>query len=602
MGLVDTARTLAQVPTLLALKKGMKPRALDERDCFAAQVQRNAVTFPDRTALIFEGREQTWSEFNAMVNRYAHAFVAQGLRHGDTASVMMENRIEFLAVIVALNKLGVIAALINTNLRGRPLTHCVSVTGSRKCIYGEELGDALHEVKSELPLAEGSDYLFVPDSGDRPAPNWATDLNRLADEEPDTNPAQIEAVTLRDNALYIFTSGTTGLPKAAVMSNRRFLASTGLSHKALFKCTEQDRMYVCLPLYHATGLMIGVGAAFSAGAGVFIRRKFSASNFLPEVREHNTNLLVYIGELCRYLMNTPQQPDDHRNPLTTMTGNGLRPDIWLPFKQRYGIKRVSEFYGASEGNVAFANLLNKDCTVGMTSSTIALVQYDVHNDAIIRDPQGHCIAAEPGSPGLLLGRISEEAVFEGYTDPEATEKKIIRNAFEADDAWFNSGDLMREIPVGFTMGYPHYQFVDRVGDTFRWKSENVSTNEVGEIINSFDQIRFTNVYGVAVPGADGKAGMAAVVLNEGIAELDADAFSEFVSRELPVYAQPVFLRVQNDIDVTGTFKMVKGDLREQGYDLDRVNDTILVLKPGAGRYERLDRAFAEKIAQGQAGY
>ncbi|MEZ5549435.1 MAG: long-chain-acyl-CoA synthetase [Pseudomonadales bacterium] len=602
MGIVDTVRTVAQVPTLLALKKGMQPRSADERDCFAAQVQRNAQSFPDRTALIFEGRQQTWLEFNAQANRYAHAFAAQGLQKGDTVSVMMENRIEFLAVIVALNKLGVTAALINTNLRGRPLTHCVSVTSSRKCVFGEELGDALHEIKEDLDLEEGTDYLFVPDAGSQAAPNWATNLDQAAEGLPVSNPDEVETVSLRDNALYIFTSGTTGLPKAAVMSNRRFLASAGLSHKALFKCTEKDRMYVCLPLYHATGLMIGVGAAISSGASVFIRRRFSASNFLPEVREHNTNLLIYIGELCRYLMNTPAKPDDARNPLTTMTGNGLRPDIWIPFKKRFGIKRISEFYGASEGNVAFANLLNKDCTVGMTSSTISLVKYDVHNDTIVRDSEGHCIAADPGEPGLLLGQINETAVFEGYTDPEATEKKIIRNAFETGDAWFNSGDLMKQVDVGYSMGYPHYQFVDRVGDTFRWKSENVSTNEVGEILNSFRQIRFSNVYGVPVPGADGKAGMAALTLKEGESELDIEAFSDFVRKELPAYAQPVFLRVQGDLDVTGTFKMVKGDLREQAYDLDKVSDTLYVLKPGAARYVPLDREFAALISRGEAGY
>jgi citronellyl-CoA synthetase len=349
--------------------------------------------------------------------------------------------------------------------------------------------------------------------------------------------------------------------------------------------------------------MVGVGAAMSAGASTFIRRKFSASNFLPEVREHNTNLLIYIGELCRYLMNTPEKPDDAENPLHTMTGNGMRPDIWIPFKERFGIKRVSEFYGASEGNVAFANLLNKNCTVGMTSAKVALVKYDVDADEIVKAADGRCIEVPAGEPGLLLGHINEEAVFEGYTDPEATEKKILRNVLEEGDAWFNTGDLMRVVDdVGFTLGYDHYQFVDRVGDTFRWKSENVSTNEVGEIVNGFDGIKFCNVYGVEVPGADGRAGMAAVTLADGVDELELSSFSSHVTENLPVYARPVFIRVQPDIDVTGTFKMMKGDLKKQAYDLEQVEDPIFVMKPGSETYEPLDADFAAAIARGEGGY
>lgn len=602
MGIVDTVRTLTNVPTLLTLKKGMTPRSLDETDCFGAQVQRNAEAFGDRIAIIFEGRQITWADFNTLANRLAHTLTAQGLQRGDTASVIMENRIEFLATIVALNKIGAVGALINTNLRGRQLKHCITVTESKKCIFGEELGEAMHEVKGELDLQEGSDYLFIPDAGDTPAPNWTSNLLADAENAESSNPSTTGEITLGENCLYIYTSGTTGLPKAAVMSNRRFLQSAALSHKALYRCTEQDRFYVCLPLYHATGLMIGVGAAFSSGASVFVRRKFSASNFLPEVREHKTNLLIYIGELCRYLMSTPEKPDDADNPLHTMTGNGMRPDIWIPFKERYGIKRVSEFYGASEGNVAFANLLNKDCTVGMTSARVALVKYDVDADEIVTAEDGSCIEVAPGESGLLLGHINEEAVFEGYTDPEATEKKIVRNVLEDGDAWFNSGDLMRVVDVGYTLGYDHYQFVDRVGDTFRWRSENVSTNEVGEIINGFDQIKFCNVYGVEVPGADGRAGMAAITLAEGVDSLDMARFSAYIGESLPAYARPVFLRIQPDIDVTGTFKMVKGDLRKQAYDLQQVEDPLFVMKPQAAQYETLESEFAAALARGEGGY
>jgi citronellyl-CoA synthetase len=575
---------------------------MDEHDCFGAQVQRNADAYPERTAIIFEGRELTWSELNAMANRFAHTLSNQGLQRGDTASLIMENRIEFLATVIALNKLGVTGALINTNLRGRQLKHCITVTESKKCIFGEELGAALHEVKEELNLEEGQDYVFVPDSGESPAPNWASNLIDESASAAVDNLAVTDEITLGDNALYIYTSGTTGLPKAAVLSNRRFLQSATLAHKAMYQCTEQDRFYICLPLYHGTGLMIGVGPAISSGASMFIRRKFSSSNFLPEVRKYNTNMLVYIGELCRYLMNTPAKPDDHDNPLHTMTGNGMRPDVWMDFKKRFGIKRIAEFYGASEGNVAFANLLNKDCTVGMTSARVTLVAYDVDEDEIVKDEEGRCVEVASGEPGLLLGHINEEAVFEGYTDKEATESKIVRNVFEDGDAWFNSGDLMREVDVGFTLGYPHYQFVDRVGDTFRWKSENVSTNEVGEIINGFAGVSFCNVYGVEIPGTDGRAGMAAVAPANDAAALDVEGLSDYVNENLPGYARPVFIRLKTDIDVTGTFKMVKGDLRKEGFDLEAVGEPVYVMKPGSSRYELLDPVFADAIARGEGGF
>ena len=595
MGIVDVVSVLSEMPTLLKLKKGMVPRPASVADCFGARVEANALKFGQRSAIVFEGQEVNWSEFNALANRYAHYLKSQGVQRGDTVSVIMENRIEFLALLVGVNKIGVTAGLINTNLTGKPLVHCITVTHSKKCIFGSEVSGALNEVKDELGLTEGEDYFEMPDGGLDTTTNWAKNLAEGAAAASPENPEETSLITLGEVALYIFTSGTTGLPKAAVLSNRRYLTSADMAAMAGFKCTEQDRMYICLPLYHGTGLMVGAGAAMVSGASMFIRRKFSASNFLPEVREHGCTLLVYIGELCRYLSNTEAQAGDDKNPLRSMMGNGMRPDVWLGFKKRFGISRVAEFYGASEGNVAFANLMNRDCTVGMTSAEVALVEYDVDNDEIVRDAAGRCVPVKAGEPGLLLGKITEDTVFEGYTDPEATEKKIVRSALETDDAWFNSGDLMRTVDVGFTLGYPHYQFVDRVGDTFRWKSENVSTNEVGEIINGFDQIKFCNVYGVEIPGTDGRAGMAAVTLQDGVAELDVDAFSTFLRSELPAYAVPLFVRIQPDIDVTGTFKMVKGDLRKQAYDIRSFDDTVYALLPGSDRYAAFDLAMLEKI-------
>ena len=602
MSLRDLVKTMAETPTLLGVVKEVKPRPATTRDSFAARVERTTERFPNHTAVIFEGRSLTWRELNAEANRYAAALRTLGLVRGDAVSLIMENRIEFIATIIALNKLGVIAALINTNLTGKPLIHCITITKSRMCIFGEEQLATMTDLHSDPALAGIESWLYVSDTQVESCPDWARDLDDEAAGKPSTNPPQTSQNTLADTALYIYTSGTTGLPKASVISNRRYLLASAMSYKGGLKCKENDCIYLCLPLYHGTGLFLGVGAAFSTGATMYIRRKFSGSNFLSDIRESGATCFIYIGELCRYLLNTPAKDDDHRSPLTSMMGNGLRPDVWHEFKSRFGIKRIAEFYGSSEGNVAFVNMLNKDCTVGTTSIPIALVKYDVDADEIARDEKGHLIKVAAGEPGLLLGQITQATAFEGYTNKEDTEQKILRNAFKQGDAWFNTGDLMKTVDVGFSLGLPHYQFVDRVGDTFRWKSENVSTNEVGEIINGHPQIDFCNVYGVEIPKADGRAGMASLVLAPGIDSLDVESFSAYVNEHLPSYARPVFLRIQRELDTTGTFKMVKGELRKQGSDLEQISDPVYVLKPRTDIYTRLDDEFAAVLRAGEAGY
>ena len=594
--------TLIELVKLMRTRRYLAPRPLDTIDSIALRVEELATQYADRTMLIFEGREITWAAFNALANRYANALKRRGIGHGDVVSLMMENRIEFLGAFVAVGKLGAITSMINTNLRGKPLMHCVSVTQSKAWVFGEELVDAVAEVKADLSLREGSDFLFVADKSAKPAPNWANDLGAEATSADATNLDETRRIKLADSATYIFTSGTTGLPKAAVVSQRRFLQTALTSCKAGFRSNENDRLYVCLPLYHGTGLIVGFGSTLYSGSTMFLRRKFSASNFLKEVRLYDTNCFVYIGELCRYLMAQPEAPNDADNPIERIVGNGLRPDIWLDFKRRFAIKRITEFYGASEGNAAFMNLLNKDRTIGMTANKIALVRYDIDADEIVRDANGRCIEVPQGEAGLLLAEINAGQVFEGYTNAEATKKKVVHDVLGSGDAWFNSGDLIREVDVGFTAGQKHYQFVDRVGDTFRWRSENVSTNEVGEILNQHDQVQFCNVYGVTIPNADGRAGMAALALRDGVKRLDLVAFSDYVQRSLPSYARPVFLRIHPEMEVTGTFKLVKGDLRREGYDPSLVKDPLYVLKPGKAQYEPLDAEFLDAIRAGSAGF
>ncbi|MEZ0123739.1 MAG: long-chain-acyl-CoA synthetase [Candidatus Reddybacter sp.] len=593
---------LSYIPLVKKLSKEVVPRLLSDRGCFATRVEDNAERYAEHEAVIFENKTLTWCQLNCLANRYAHSFSRFGLQRGDTASLMMENRIEFVATVIALNKLGVTAALINTNLTGRPLTHCIKVSNSKVCIFGEERLAAISKVRRSASMAEVQDYLFVPDSGDKVCPKWAQNLEEESADQSVENPSSTRETALGDIALYIFTSGTTGLPKAAVVSNRRFLLMTTFSAIVGLRCGLKDRIYLCLPMYHGTGLLLGAGTAFCTGTCVVLKRKFSASSFLDDIREYGVTHFIYVGELCRYLLSVPENKGDADSPLITVMGNGLRPDIWHQFKQRFGINRVAELYGASEGNIGFFNLLNRDCTVGTTLSPHALVKYDVDADEILRNSEGNCIRVKDGKAGLLLGKITGLSSFEGYTNKAATQSKILNDVFEPGDAWFNTGDLMKSVNVGFALGMPHYQFVDRVGDTFRWKGENVSTNEVGEIINSYPKVQLCNVYGVTLPGTDGRAGMAALVLKDGVKKLDLAGISRHIREQLPTYAQPVFLRVLPNMETTGTFKMLKGELRDLAYDLARVNDPLYVMKPGTSRYVRLNARFAGTISTGNAGY
>jgi citronellyl-CoA synthetase len=573
----------------------------------------NARAHGQAPALICEGETISWAEFNARANRVAHALRERhGIGHGDAVALMMENRIAFLTTLFGICKLGAVAGLINTNQRREVLHHSLELIGSRMVIVGEELVDAMAEVQGNLALEAGRGYAVVADPGSKrpaeaPCPGWATPLSDVDPTLDDGEPEELAEVILGDPCFYIFTSGTTGLPKAAVVSNARCLRGMQGSSIVCLNAGPTDRLYNCLPLYHSTGLIVGFGAPLLSGASMFIRRRFSASAFLAEARAHETNMFVYVGELCRYLLQQPQRPDDADNPITKVIGNGLRPDIWNTFKDRFGISRVYEIYGASEGNSGFINAFSKDSSIGFGISPHKLVRYDVTEDAIVRGADGFCIEVDRGEPGLLLNEIREDARFDGYTDRDATERKIVRDVLRSGDAYFNTGDLVKEVDVGFAFWRRHYQFVDRTGDTFRWKGENCSTNEVGEILNGFAQVQTANVYGVAVPDAEGRAGMAAITFDPATvrtaADVDWDGFSAHVRDGLPAYARPLFIRVQHEQETTSTFKLRKQELKEEAFHPDRVQgEAIYVLKPGSERYEPLDETFYEQIMEGRAGF
>jgi citronellyl-CoA synthetase len=596
----EVARVLKDFAAVAPILATFKPPKDHEKKSIGLLFQQTAAKYPTKSAILFEGKELNWSQFNALVNQFSHLLKRQGVARGDAVAVLMENRIEILAAIFGLAKIGATAALINNSLRGKSLAHCISIVESTKCIVGEELVQAIEEVKGDLSLSD-EDYFWVEDLGNASAPDWMFDFSAQVDAMPDYNPRETIDIKAGEKALYIFTSGTTGLPKAAVIYHRRYLTIAIPYSKAGFRAKPSDRMYICLPLYHLTGLGPGFGSALVSGASVFLRRRFSATQFWPEVQQYQTNLFVYVGELCRYLSMQPECAEEKNNPIETMLGNGLRPDVWDQFRQRFKVNRITELYGSSEGNVGFLNFLNKDRTIGTTDASLFLAKYDVDADEMIRDKAGKLVEVKKGEAGLLLGEIDSKYLFDGYQNKEATDSKILSNVKKPGDRYFNTGDLIRQIDVGFAMGMPHYQFVDRVGDTFRWRAENVSTNEVGEILNTFEQVEISNVYGVEVPAAEGKAGMAALTLNAG-ATFDVKAFSAFVEKELPAHARPVFIRLQQQVETTVTFKLVKGTLRKEAYHLAQVNDPIYMLKPRTSVYQLLDQQSYQQVVDGKAGF
>ena len=569
---------------------------------FSLLVEENARRFPGETALICEGETETWHSLNARANRVANYLESRGIRRGDCISVFMQNRVEFVVQVIAVCKIGAIAGLINTNLTRQQLTHCINLIESKKCIFGEELTAPLNQIRDRLQLRDGVDYLWVRDKGTGPAPNWAIEMDSKDASHDQNNPPDTQLLEIGNTAFHIFTSGTTGLPKAAVVSHKRLLPTAALVATGLLRIGRQDRMYNCLPLYHGTGLMIGLTAAFHVGAASVLQRKLSVSAFWDDIRKYRCTCFVYIGEFIRYLMSQPETPRDRENTVRAIVGNGLRPDIWLDFKKRFDIERIGEFYGASEGNGGFANVFNKDCTVGLGTAPVKIVAYDVVTDEVVRNQEGFCIEQPDGEPGLLLIEITGKSRFEGYTSTKASDKKIMRNLFKPGDAYFNTGDLMKTVDVGFSFGQKHYQFVDRVGDTFRWKSENVSTNEVGEIINQHDDIIFTNVYGVKIPGTDGRAGMAAIVLQEGLTEPDLDSLSSHIIDNLPSYARPVFIRLLKALPTTSTHKLQKNELRDQAFHIGTLADELYVLRPGSGRYSKLDSDFYDRIMSREVSF
>ena len=581
--------------TWLSALEATAPIAANPHRILPCVIEDLAETRGDSQALLSTGECLTYRALAERANRTARWALDQGLAKGDTVCLMMPNRPEYMAIWLGLTSVGIVVSLINTHLRGPSLAHCIDIVAPQHVIVAEdliaELRAAIMQLASRPKIwPHGSEF----DVSDHAAERFSGE--RLT-------PSERRAVTIADRALLIYTSGTTGLPKAANVSHRRLL-EWSFWFAGLMNTGPDDRMYDCLPMYHSVGGVVATGAVLVRGGSVLIREKFSAHQFWNDVADWDCTLVQYIGELCRYLVNAPRHPRERAHRIRMACGNGLRADVWEKFQKRFAIPRILEFYASTEGNISLYNVEGKVGAIGRVPSflthrfPLALVKFDAATGEPARDQSGFCSRCTTNEVGEAIGRIRNHtpqlgSEFEGYTNINDSERKILRDVFAHGDAWYRTGDLMRRDAGGF------FYFIDRIGDTFRWKGENVATSEVAAVITAFPGIREANVYGVRVPGTEGAAGMATVVTD---GPLDFVAFREHLASRLPPYAQPLFVRITDRIEATATFKHTKVELVRQGYNPMATSDAIYFDDPDQRAFVRLDGAHYAHIQAGEVRF
>lgn len=521
--------------------------------------------YPDNVFVKTDYAVYTYAQTNERANQIARALLGLGVKQGDSVALMSENSAELLLSVLAIAKIGAVAALMNTNQRGDVLLHSLKLVNPVALLVGEQGVPLVQELLAKQPdLLGKAPVLSI--SKNAPGTESYPSLRPLYISQSVKNLAQTGQIVASSPCFYIFTSGTTGLPKASVMTHYRWLlAMTGMS--SVIRLKPDDVMYCCLPMYHNNALTVSLGVAMAAGATFAIDAKFSASRFWQRIQFFEATAFCYIGELLRYLINQPVSPNDQKHAVHSILGNGLRPEIWNEFEDRFNIQRILEFYGASESNMGFMNAFGLRETVGFSPIPYQIIECDADTELPVRNAKGYCKSVKRGEVGLLVSEVTSRRPFDGYTDASANEKKLLRNVFKKGDVWFNSGDLVRR------QGWWHIQFVDRLGDTFRWKGENVATSEVEGVLSQLPWIEHAAVYGVKVSGADGRAGMAAITLKEGC-QFDPEGLLRHLQSTLPTYAVPLFVRLTPATETTGTFKYQKVGLKKEGYDPALVKDPL----------------------------
>lgn len=581
--LLTRIEDLREIPDYRRTGAAMAAAARDPRTA-GHVIRAQAERFPDRPFLRFENETVSFGAYNEGVNRYTRVLASCGVSRGDRVGVMMENSPDFLMAQGAVAKRGAIGALINTSLRGASLSHVLATGDVRVVLADEACTPAL------VALAGEPDIAIIGSGGG--ARDLRSELAAASTGEPD-----IPDIGLGDVFLYVYTSGTTGYPKAAIVRHARFTMG-GRSLAAVLGLEEGDCSYAPTPLYHGYSNFVGFAPALHHGTAFASRGKFSARHFLYDVRRVSATHFMYVGELCRYLLNQPPSRHDRAHRLRVATGPGLRPDIWRQFVERFGIERVIETYGQTEANVSLMNRRGPIGSIGRaapgTHGNLRVVRFDRDRQAPLRNAAGQleeCRADEVGELISVIGKNTRMS-FDGYVNRDDNEQKLLRDCFEAGDLYLRTGDLMRRDRRGY------FYFVDRVGDTFRWKGENVATMEVAELLNGAPGVAETAVYGVQVPGAEGRAGMALIVLGDD-ARFDPREYYRFVGRTLPAYARPLFVRIASAMDVTGTLKHSKRRLQDEGFLSPGITDPLYFRDDAAGAYVEIDDALREALERGE---
>lgn len=541
----------------------------------------NVKKYPNDIAFIFEGVEITWKEADEQTNKYAGFLKSQNINKGDCFAILMDNSPDFLMLLLASFRVGSLAALINTTVSGEGLKHVIGISDVKLITAGashlEKLSSALGDSDlKNIPIFGMEDNEKIPDQ--------VEDIKKLSKQFSTFIPYQ---PIMKDVAAYIFTSGTTGLPKAALVDHAKLVKGSFAGHFLCFNFNKNDRLYMTLPLYHSTGLILGWAASLRSGCPNVIKSKFSASDFWNDVKKYNVNKFIYVGELCRYLMNLPPSDGDRDNPITQISGNGLRPDIWESFQKRFNINKIVEIYGATEAVGMTINSFGRSGMIGRKRSDSTIIHCNKDDGSPILNDEGFCTKVSEGETGLYIQKISSSAKFQGYLDAQASNKKILQNVFKTGDQYFNTGDLITLHDNNWL------SFADRVGDTYRWKSENVSTMEVAAILNNASGVMDCNVYGVQVDSAEGKAGMAAMNVSD---EFSFISFIEHVNKNLNTFQKPYFLRLTKEMQTTGTFKHQKEDLKKQGFNPSLIKDKLYFLQKD--NYVEIDQALYNRIHSG----
>ncbi len=582
--------TPKEVEFYIRFNENMQKALTNPNQSIATRVEELASDVPNKKALYYQDSSWTWQEFNEESNLVANHFLNLGLNPGDTVALMLENLPEYLFYTTGINKLQGISALINFNQRKRALIHSFKLVDPKWIIVDGDSLPYFNEIVEDLEYQNSRIYII---NNYKNISHNYVDLQNIIKDLPKENPNTTYNSILRQTAFYIYTSGTTGLPKACIMENFKLFTQGNFLGIAFAQANINDIIYIPTPLYHNLAIGVAWAAAFLTGAAVAIRKRFSASEYWKDIHKFKATYSIYVGEIPRYLLN--QSPSEHEknHTLNKMLGLGLRKEIWEKFKSRFQVEHLYEFYGLTEGHRSLVNLEEIPGMIGrLTQSGLNLAKVNPETGEFYRNERGYCIKCKPRDIGMVLLKIEKGTFFTGYKDKEKTQDKLLHNVYRKNDTYFNTQDMFKL--------YDDYwvSFADRFGDTFRWKGENVSTLEVESILNSYSSIHMSAVYGVAIPNTEGKAGMAAIKLNPSM-KFEIDDFSQFIIDVLPIYSIPVFIRICENLELTGPYKIKKTNLRREGYDIKSINDILYLWNQKNKKYVLFNNALFQKLIDGQ---